>query len=86
MSGVPSGEGPLSSSGELGGMESLFWADSIRSCGRLLRGEEVGGTDGDAVAEPNPRVEIMGAGPAWHGVREDGGGGIWLSWSFYPSW
>lgn len=68
------------------GVWSHFWADSIRSCGKLLRGEEVGGTDGDAAAEPNPRVETMGAGPAWHRVREEWGGGIWHSWSFYPSW
>lgn len=39
--------------------------------GGCSEAKEVGGTDGDAVAEPNPRVEIMGAGPACHGVREE---------------
>lgn len=43
------------------------------------------GTDGDAAAEPNPRGEIMGAAPAWHGARELGGGGIGFAGLLIPA-
>lgn len=39
---------------KLGCMQSLFWADSIRSYGRLLRDEEADRADRDPAAEHKP--------------------------------
>lgn len=58
---------------EAGCMESLLWVDSSKSYGRLLRGKEADGADGATVAEHKPKRRVMGAGPAWHRVREEEG-------------
>lgn len=44
-----------STSGKLGYMELLFWADWMKSYERLLTSKEADGADGDTVAEHKPK-------------------------------
>lgn len=55
---------------KLGYMQSLFWADSIKSYGRLLRDEEADRADRVPAQSSNLRIEMLGAKSAWDRTGE----------------